>query len=60
MFAEVCIRCGEAPGVDDRGYCGHCHWAVQVEIHEGFRQLRDYLEGWARFADWCATREAAG
>ncbi len=60
MPVEDCIRCGEAPGVDEQGYCGHCHWAVKVEIQEGIYQLRDYLAGWARFADWCAGREAAG
>ena len=45
MPVEDCIRCGAAPGVDEQGYCGHCHWAVKVEIQEGFHQLRDYLAG---------------
>ena len=56
MFEE-CIRCNTAPAVDELGYCGHCHWAVKVEIQEGLAQLRDYLAGWAQFADWCAARE---
>jgi len=57
MFDEDCIRCGEAPGVDEQGYCARCHWAVRLEIHEGLRDLRVYLEAWARFADWCAGQQ---
>jgi hypothetical protein len=56
MPFEDCIRCGEAPGIDEQGYCSHCHLAVKIEIQEGFRRLREYLMGWARFADWCAGR----
>jgi hypothetical protein len=56
---EECIRCGEAPAVDELGYCGHCHWAVRAEIEEGFYQLREYLRAWSRFADWCDARGAA-
>ena len=52
MF-EDCIRCAEAPAVDDQGYCGNCHWAVRAEIEEGLHQLRVYLGSWARFTDWC-------
>jgi hypothetical protein len=51
-----CIRCGEAPPVDELGYCGHCHWAARAEIEEGFSELRDYLRPWALFMDWCAER----
>jgi hypothetical protein len=58
MPVDDCIRCTEAPRVDEEGYCGH--WAVKAEIEEGFYQFRKYLAGWARFADWCAGREAAG
>src|SRR5581483_3557946 len=58
MFEE-CIRCSEAPAVDDLGYCGHCHWAVRAEIEEGFYQLREYLRAWARFSDWCHARVSA-
>jgi hypothetical protein len=54
MPVEDCIRCGEAPRADEEGYCGHCHWAVKVEIQEGFHQLCTYLAGWARFDDWRA------
>ena len=43
---EECIRCNEAPAVDDQGYCGHCHWAVRAEVEEGFYQLREYLRRW--------------
>ena len=50
---EDCIRCADAPAVDDQGYCGHCHWAVRAEIEEGMHQLRDYLGSWARFTAWC-------
>jgi hypothetical protein len=52
MF-EDCIRCSEAPAVDDQGYCGHCHWAVRAEIEEGLHQLREYLGSWALFTEWC-------
>jgi hypothetical protein len=57
MWDEECIRCGEAPAVDEQGYCGTCHWAVLLELHEGLQQLREYLAAWARFADWCAAHE---
>jgi hypothetical protein len=60
MPAGDCLRCGEAPRVDEQGYCGHCHWAVKAEIEEGFYHLREYLARWARFADWSAGSEAAG
>jgi hypothetical protein len=52
MF-EDCIRCSDAPAVDDQGYCGHCHWAVRAEIEEGFHELREYLGSWALFTEWC-------
>ena len=54
---EECIRCNEAPAVDEQGYCGHCHWAVRAEVEEGFYALREYLRAWARFDEWCETRE---
>ncbi len=54
--AAECIRCGEAPRVDEYGYCGHCHWAVRAEIEVGFHELEEYLSAWALFADWCAER----
>jgi hypothetical protein len=52
MLFDDCIRCGEAPGIDDDGYCAYCHWAVKAEIQEGLRQLYNYLAAWARFDDW--------
>jgi hypothetical protein len=51
-----CIRCGEAPRVDEFGYCGHCHWVVRTEVMEGLQLLSDYLRPWALFMDWCAQR----
>jgi hypothetical protein len=51
-----CIRCGEAPRVDEVGYCGHCHWAVRAEVAEGLQLLSEYLRPWALFIDWCAQR----
>ncbi len=54
-----CIRCHDAPAVDELGYCGHCHWAVRAEIEEGFYQLREYLRSWAQFSEWCASRGLA-
>lgn len=52
----ACIRCGEAPAVDEDGYCGHCHWTVRAEVAQGFADLAVYLAAWARFAAWCADR----
>jgi hypothetical protein len=49
---DDCIRCGETPGVDEDGYCGHCHWAVRTEIEHGMHKLRDYLARWSDFRDW--------
>jgi hypothetical protein len=57
MFLDDCIRCGEAPGIDDQGYCCSCHWAVKVEVEVGIRRFRDYLDAWALFAEWCADHE---
>jgi len=54
MFQE-CIRCNEAPAVDELGYCGHCHWAVLAEVEEGFAQIREYLRSWAKFSEWCES-----
>jgi len=51
-----CIRCWEAPRVDELGYCGHRHWAVRAEIERGLRALREYLRAWALFMEWCAQR----
>jgi len=31
MF-EDCIRCSEAPAVDELGYCGHCHWLSRSHV----------------------------
>jgi len=56
---EECIRCNEAPAVDEQGYCGHCHWAVRAEVEEGFYALREYLRAWARFDEWCEARGIA-
>jgi hypothetical protein len=53
---DQCIRCSEVPAVDELGYCGHCHWIALAEVEEGFRQIRDYLEPWARFSAWCEDR----
>jgi hypothetical protein len=53
----ICIRCAEILAVDGgNGYCGHCYWAVKSEIEDGISELQRYLEGWARFSDWCAER----
>lgn len=48
-----CIRCGNAPAVDEFGYCGHCHWATRAEVDEGILRLRVYLDAWARYEKWC-------
>jgi hypothetical protein len=53
----LCIRCGETVAVEGGfGYCGHCFWAIKDEIEDGLSELSRYLDGWARFADWCAER----
>jgi hypothetical protein len=49
----ACIRCGDAPAVDELDYCGHCHWVVSVEIEEGLSLLAGYLSKWRRYVDWC-------
>jgi hypothetical protein len=50
----MCIRCAETLAVDGGlGYCGHCFWAIKDEIDDGLAELGRYLEGWARFSDWC-------
>jgi hypothetical protein len=56
---DECIRCAEAPAVDELGYCGHCHWVVLAEVDEGFRQIRDYLSSWALFSQWCESHGPA-
>jgi hypothetical protein len=48
---DDCIRCGEMPGVDEDGYCGHCHWDVRTEIEHGMHELRHYLARWSDFRD---------
>jgi hypothetical protein len=58
MFDD-CIRCNEAPAVDELGYCGHCHWAVRAEIEEGLCQIREYLRSWAAFSAWCESHGRA-
>jgi hypothetical protein len=54
--ATGCIRCGEAPRLDELGYCAHCFWAVRAEIHDGLGALHEYLSSWALFGEWCAQR----
>lgn len=49
---EECIKCGEAPAVDELGYCGHCHWVVRAEVEEGIYHLEKYLDAWAKFRSW--------
>lgn len=49
---DDCIRCDEAPAVDESGLCGHCFWAVRSEAEEGMFQLRAYLARWLEFRDW--------
>lgn len=63
MFEE-CIRCSEAPAVDDFGLCGHCHWVVAAEVkkevektfEEGFLALCEYLYNWLRFSIVCEAK----
>jgi hypothetical protein len=30
-----------------------------AEVEEGFRQMREYLQSWALFSDWCESRGLA-
>jgi hypothetical protein len=55
---HTCIRCGDAPPVDEWGLCGHCHWAVRGEIEVGLYELREYLRKVARFEAWLRWRDA--
>ena len=55
----MCIRCDEAPVVDDDGYCGHCHWAVRVEVETGLYQFSERLLKEARFQEWLAQHPDA-
>lgn len=55
----MCIRCDEAPAVDDNGYCGHCHWAVRAEVEKGLYQLRERLRQEVRFQEWLARHPEA-
>ena len=57
-MCEECIRCNEAPAVDEQGYCGHCHWAVRAEVEEGLYEIGEYLRAWARFDEWCESHPA--
>lgn len=52
VWTDDCIRCHDAPSVDGRGYCGHCHWAVLAEVEDGMTRLRAYLSRWAAFREW--------
>jgi hypothetical protein len=56
---EICIRCGEAFGLDENGYCGHCHWAVRTEIEEGLYQLSERLRKEVSFQEWLARHSEA-
>jgi hypothetical protein len=51
-----CVRCGEQPGIDDLGYCGHCHRLARAEVNLGLRQLERYLAAWAAFRAWESFR----
>jgi hypothetical protein len=54
---HMCIRCCNAPRVDDWGLCGHCHWAVRSEIEVGLYELREYLRKVARFEAWLREQD---
>lgn len=56
MPGEPCIRCGNAPSVDDLGYCGHCHWAARAELEEGLVAIGRYLACWGAFFAWLRAR----
>jgi hypothetical protein len=58
-MGDDCIRCDGAPAADELGYCGHCHWAVKVEVVDGLYRLSEYLDAWSSFEAWCAGREAS-
>jgi hypothetical protein len=57
---QVCIRCGEAPSVDEIGLCGHCHWAVRSEVEHGLDRFAAYLGRWAAFRAWEQSQPTAG
>lgn len=55
MF-EYCIRCNEAIAVDDKGMCGHCHWAFRIELDDLWREIGTYLADWMNFRRWEEAR----
>ena len=55
----MCIRCDEAPVVDDNGYCGHCHWAVRAEVEQGLYRFSERLRKESRFQEWLAEHPEA-
>jgi hypothetical protein len=57
--AGMCIRCDEAPAVDENSYCGHCHWAVRAEVEEGLYLLRERLRKEVCFQEWLARHGKA-
>jgi hypothetical protein len=57
---QVCIRCGEAPSVDEIGLCGHCHWAVRSEVEHGLDRFAAYLGRWAAFRAWESVTGGGG
>jgi hypothetical protein len=57
--AGMCIRCDEAPAVDENGYCGHCHWTVRAEVEEGLYLLRERLRKEVCFQEWLAKHRKA-
>src|SRR2546421_172859 len=54
------LLCDGSPGVEDAGFCGHCHWALRAEIEEGWFRMRNSLRKWANFRDWELATSPAG
>jgi hypothetical protein len=55
----MCIRCGEHETTPERPYCIQCTFAVRAEVEAGLHRLAEYLEAWAAFDAWCASRDLA-
>jgi hypothetical protein len=52
----MCIRCREIETRDPFGLCAVCAIQTRMEVSDGLRQIRRYLEAWAEFSAWLDTR----
>ena len=53
----MCIRCGEIETSDPLGLCVGCEIQTRLEVSDGLREIRSYLEAWEEFSVWLESRE---